>query len=225
MSVAQLPTGLYVITDSHLIPKDRLIDCVTRAIEGGAVMVQYRDKDHPPALREREAASLAGLCRRHGIPLIINDDIELARTVGADGVHLGREDGAPELARSRLGDQAIIGVSCYNRLENARLAREQGASYLAFGRFFPSPSKPEAVPASTDLLVAARREFDLPIVTIGGITPENGAGLVAAGADLLAVIHGVFGQPDIKAAARRYATLFRNLPPSSQERPRSTVRQ
>lgn len=212
MSAARLPTGLYVITDSHLIPTDRLIDCVARAIEGGAVMVQYRDKDHPPAQREHEAATLAGLCQRHGIPLIINDDIELARTVGADGVHLGQGDAAPEQARSRLGDDAIIGISCYNRLENARLASEQGASYVAFGRFFPSASKPGAVFARPDLLVAARREFDLPIVAIGGITPENGTGLVAAGADLLAVIHGVFGQPDIESAARRYAALFMTDP-------------
>jgi thiamine-phosphate pyrophosphorylase len=212
MSRKPLPTGLYVITDSQLIPGDRLTDSVARAIAGGAVMVQYRDKQRPAAQRAREAAALAALCRRHAIPLIINDDIELAYRVGAAGVHLGAADAAPTHARDRLGDAAIIGVSCYNRLENARQAQAAGASYLAFGRFFPSPTKPDAVQAPPALLADARRELALPIAAIGGITPENGAELVAAGADLLAVIHGVFGAADIEAAARRYAALFETGP-------------
>lgn len=207
-----LPTGLYVITDSQLIPGNRLTDSVARAIAGGAVMVQYRDKQHPAVRRAREAAALAGLCQRHGIPLIINDDIELACRVGAAGVHLGGADAAPGYARDRLGDAAIIGVSCYNRLENARQAQAAGASYIAFGRFFPSPTKPDAVQARPPLLADARRELDLPIAAIGGITPGNGAELVAAGADLLAVIHGVFGPADVEAAARRYAALFETEP-------------
>jgi thiamine-phosphate pyrophosphorylase len=207
-----LPTGLYVITDSQLIPADRLADSVARAIAGGAVMVQYRDKQHPAAQRARAAAALAELCQRHAVPLIINDDIELAGRVGAAGVHLGAADAAPARARDRLGDAAIIGVSCYNRLENARQAQAAGASYLAFGRFFPSPTKPDAVQARPALLADARRELALPIAAIGGITPENGAELVAAGADLLAVIHGVFGAADVAAAARRYAALFETGP-------------
>ena len=203
-----LPTGLYVITDSQLIPGPRLADSVARAIAGGAVMVQYRDKQHTAAQRAREAATLAGLCQRHGVPLIINDDIELACHVGAAGVHLGAADAAPGHARDRLGDEAIIGVSCYNRLENARQAQDAGASYIAFGRFFPSPTKPDAVQARPALLADARRELALPLAAIGGITPENGTELVAAGADLLAVIHGVFGAADVTATARRYAALF-----------------
>lgn len=203
-----LPTGLYVITDSRLIPGNRLADSVARAIAGGAVMVQYRDKQHTAAQRAREAAELAAVCRRHAVPLLVNDDIELAVRIGAAGVHLGAADASPAHARDRLGDDAIIGVSCYNRLENARQAQAAGASYLAFGRFFPSPTKPDAVQARPALLADARRELDLPIAAIGGITPENGAELVAAGADLLAVIHGVFGATDVEAAARRYAALF-----------------
>jgi thiamine-phosphate pyrophosphorylase len=207
MTTTALPSGLYVITDSQLVPGARLIDSVARAIAGGAVMVQYREK-HPGAQRERAATALAELCQQHDVPLIINDDIELAGRIGAAGVHLGQTDAAPGQARERLGDNAIIGVSCYNRLETAREAQDAGASYLAFGRFFPSPTKPDAVQARPALLADARRELDLPLAAIGGITPENGSALVAAGADLLAVIHGVFGQADIEAAARRYAALF-----------------
>ncbi len=208
------PRGLYVITDSTLIPPDRLTASVSQAIAGGAVMVQYRDKQGPAGKRLREADALAQLCRRHAVPFIVNDDIELARAVDASGVHLGAGDAPVGRARERLGDQAIIGISCYDRLERARAGHRAGADYLAFGRFFPSSTKPEAVVARPDLLTAARREFELPIVAIGGITPENAAGLVAAGAGLLAVIHGVFGQPDIEVSARRYTRLYADEPPS-----------
>jgi thiamine-phosphate pyrophosphorylase len=202
------PAGLYAITDSRLIPDGKLNDCVTQAIEGGAVLVQYREKHRSRAQREQEAAGLARLCHQRGVPLLINDDIELARAVDADGVHLGRNDIGPEEARNRLGRQAIIGVSCYNRLERARQACRAGASYVAFGRFFPSRTKPGAVQAQPELLVRAHRELDVPVAAIGGITPDNAAALVAAGADLLAVIHGLFGQTAIQAAGRRYAALF-----------------
>jgi thiamine-phosphate pyrophosphorylase len=148
------------------------------------------------------------LCRERGIPLIINDDIELAAASAAAGVHLGQNDAPVGQARRRLGPQAIIGVSCYNQLERARAAASMGASYVAFGRFFPSRTKPGTVSAQPALLAQSRKEIDLPIAAIGGITPENGAELIDAGADLLAVIHGVFGQPDIKAAAQAYAALF-----------------
>ena len=208
MTVMPVPTGLYVITDSQLIPEDQLADCVGRAIAGGAVMVQYRDKQGSADKRNRDAGMLVEVCHHQDVPLLINDDIELARRVGAAGVHLGRDDASVEQARRRLGDTAIIGVSCYNRLEDARHACDAGASYLAFGRFFPSTTKPGAVPAQSALLAAAHTYCQLPIAAIGGITPENGAELVAAGADLLAVVQGVFGQTDIEAAARRYAALF-----------------
>jgi thiamine-phosphate pyrophosphorylase len=142
------------------------------------------------------------------VPLIINDDVELAVHCGAAGVHLGRDDADLATARARLGTGAIIGVSCYADLERAREAAAAGADYLAFGRFFPSQTKPEAVPADPALLAAARRELDLPLCAIGGITPANAAPLLEAGADLLAVIQGLFGQPDVRAAAARFQALF-----------------
>jgi thiamine-phosphate pyrophosphorylase len=200
--------GLYAITDSRLIPADRLVDAVSHAIAGGASMVQYRDKESSPQLRRAQAIALQTLCEARGVPLIINDDVELAVHCGAAGVHLGRDDADLATARARLGTGAIIGVSCYADLERAREAAAAGADYLAFGRFFPSQTKPEAVPADPALLAAARRELDLPLCAIGGITPANAAPLLEAGADLLAVIQGLFGQPDVRAAAARFQALF-----------------
>jgi thiamine-phosphate pyrophosphorylase len=208
MNAAVPCCGLYAITDSRLIPPGTMIEQVSLVIDGGAALIQYREKHRPPAEREREAQALATLCGERNIPLIINDDIELAAACGAAGVHLGRDDVPVRQARRRLGRRAIIGVSCYNQLERARAAAGTGASYVAFGRFFPSNTKPAAAQALPALLTEARREIDLPIVAIGGITPENGAELIHAGADLLAVIHGVFGQSDTRAAARAYAALF-----------------
>jgi thiamine-phosphate pyrophosphorylase len=208
MLPSELPCGLYAVTDGRLIPTGELVTRVAQAIAGGAVMIQYREKHKAREVRQQEAAALQALCRERGIPLIINDDIELAARVGAAGVHLGREDASIAQARERLGPHALVGVSCYNRLERAREAAAAGAGYVAFGRFFPSATKPGAVQAETILLEQARAQLELPIVAIGGITPANAPELIAAGADLLAVIHGVFGQPDIEAAARRYAALF-----------------
>ena len=203
-----LKNGLYAITDSQLIPAGKLVEQVEQAIAGGACLIQYRDKQHSETERKREAALLVKLCEQQGVPLIINDDIELAREVGAAGVHLGRDDASIRQARQCLGAKAIIGVSCYNRLDDAIEAARAGASYVAFGRFFPSHSKPDAVQADTALLQQARAQLDLPIAAIGGITPGNGRQLVEAGANLLAVIHGVFGQEDIEATARQYAHCF-----------------
>jgi len=208
MKSALPPCGLYAITESPSTTPGTIIEQVSLAIDGGAVMIQYREKHLPREERGREARALATLCHERDVPLIINDDIELAAACGAAGVHLGQDDAPVSRARRRLGQRAIIGVSCYNRMERARTAAGANASYVAFGRFFPSKTKPGALQAQPALLKQARREIRLPIVAIGGITPENGAELVHAGADLLAVIHGVFGQTDISAAARRYAALF-----------------
>ena len=208
MMKKQLQRGLYAITDNALTPSERLIPAVAEAIAGGAVMVQYRDKSGDEARRLWEAQDLVHLCRPLGVPLIINDDIELALKVQADGVHLGKEDADIAEARSLLGDQAIIGVSCYNLLANAFDAVEAGADYVAFGRFFSSDTKPQAVQADLELLRQARDELEVPIVAIGGITTENGAQLVEAGADMLAVINGIFGQENIRAAAERIKKLF-----------------
>ncbi|MEW8300603.1 MAG: thiamine phosphate synthase [Candidatus Thiodiazotropha sp.] len=206
--------GLYAITDSRLSPGERLLQHVEAALLGGAAVIQYRDKSASAARRLADATALRRLCRDHGALLIINDDVDLTEQVGADGVHLGRDDGSLTSARERLGKDAVIGVSCYNRLELAREAVACGADYIAFGRFFPSRIKPDAVQADAALLTAASAELGLPLVAIGGITPENGAPLIRAGADMLAVIHGVFGEADIRAACRRFTRLF-----EQEERP------
>lgn len=202
--------GLYAIAGTHYLDDTRLIDAVTQAIAGGARVIQYRDKKHTAIERMRQASELARLCRQQGVLFIVNDDVELAKQAQADGVHLGREDAAPATAREQFGPRAIIGVSCYNELARAEAAEKQGADYVAFGRFFPSRTKPHAVQAGLDLLREAKRKLHIPVVAIGGITPENGASLIAAGADALAVIEGVFGQADVRAAAERYANLFNN---------------
>jgi thiamine-phosphate pyrophosphorylase len=208
MAHAELVDGLYAITDDYTGTQAALARRVDQALRGGARLVQYRDKQADSAERHARAAALLAVCRQRAVALIINDDVELAAAVGAHGVHLGAGDTTIPAARKRLGTRAIIGASCYNRPALARAAVAAGADYVAFGRFFASHSKPEAVPASPGLLMRARRELPVPVVAIGGITPENGAGLIGAGANLLAVIHGVFGQPDIEAAARAYARLF-----------------
>lgn len=203
-----VPRGLYAITDNKLIPSDQLIEAVAFAIQGGAMMIQYRNKSGDESQRQWEAQDLVNLCRPLGVPLIINDDVQLAQLVRAHGVHLGKEDPHIAEARTALGPNAIIGVSCYNELERAIAAEQAGADYVAFGSFFPSTTKPNAARAELALLHAAKQRLKIPVVAIGGITAENGAPLIAAGADLLAVINDVFGQSDIRAAAERIARLF-----------------
>jgi thiamine-phosphate pyrophosphorylase len=212
MSAGTRVRGLYAIADTHALDDAHLEPAVAAAIAGGARIIQYRDKTRDPATRQQQAAALARRCRAADVLFLVNDDVELARQVRADGVHLGRDDAPVALARERLGPSAVIGVSCYNDLARAEAAQAAGADYVAFGRFFPSRTKPRAVAAGPDLLRAAKRKLQLPVVAIGGITPENGGSLIAAGADALAVIEGVFGQPDIRAAAERYTQLFRFTP-------------
>ena len=196
--------GLYAITDG---PRPDLLTAAEAALRGGAVILQYRDKTTDAPRRDIEARALAALCARYDVPLIINDDVELAAGVGAAGVHLGEDDGDPDGARARLGSGAIIGVSCYDSLARARAGAAAGADYLAFGAFYPTATKPNARRATPELLRAAQ-DFGLPRVAIGGITPDNARPLLDAGADFLAVVSGVFGEPDPEAAAHRYATLF-----------------
>ena len=200
--------GLYAITDARLIPDDRLTDAVEQAILGGARLIQYRDKSHDAARRLAQAEALNKLCRLHQVPLIINDDVELAAQVGAAGVHVGQDDPAFAIARACLGKNALIGVSCYDRLDLALEAARAGADYVAFGAFFPSPTKPTEARASIALLRKARAALSVPIIAIGGITPDNAPLLLDVGADALAVVSAVFAQPDIQAAARRFAALF-----------------
>ena len=200
--------GLYAITADDVMGVEPLAYAVAQAIEGGATLVQYRDKNSDAVKRETESRALLEICHSHHVPLIINDDVALAHTVGADGVHLGRDDASVADARRTLGRNAIIGVSCYNLLARARMAEAAGADYVAFGRFFASRTKPHAVMADVELLRSARAELRIPIIAIGGITHANGARLIEAGADMLAVVEGVFGADDIRTAAQHYKNLF-----------------
>jgi thiamine-phosphate pyrophosphorylase len=202
--------GLYAITPDEADTVE-LLRKVRLALLGGARVLQYRNKaagaGAGAVLLLEQATALRELTHEFSVPLIINDDAMLARQVDADGVHLGGEDGSVAAARAVLGSAKLIGVSCYNHMALAHEAVRQGADYVAFGSFFASLVKPGAVAASPDLLRQARREIALPLVAIGGITAHNGAQLLGAGADALAVISAVFGAADIQEAARQFANL------------------
>lgn len=199
--------GLYAITPAGLHGA-ALREAVSQVLQGGCRILQYRDKSGDHRRRLADALALRELCSAQRALFIVNDDLELAERSAADGVHLGRDDATIGEARARLGKAAIIGLSCYADWQRALAARAAGADYVAFGAFHPSPTKPGAVRAQPDLLRRASEELELPVVAIGGITAENARPLVEAGADMLAVIQGLFGQPDIRAAARRFTTLF-----------------
>lgn len=208
--------GLYAITRPHAEGFDALLNQVEAALTGGARIVQYRDKQTGDIRRKSEGRALLALCHAHDALLIINDDAGLARAIGADGVHVGKQDGDIASVRATVGSDAVVGISCYNQLSLATAAQNAGVDYVAFGRFFPSLSKPDAVQADIALLREARRTLRIPVVAIGGITPENGATLIQAGADMLAVINGIFDAPDITASCRHFRQLF-----DSSERPSS----
>jgi thiamine-phosphate pyrophosphorylase len=199
-------SGLYAITQTEQKTIATVLAEVAAVIRGGAVLVQYRDKNPIDAVYL--ASELVKLCHANDVPLLINDNVELALQVGAAGVHLGKDDGDISLARQSLGAHAIIGVSCYNSIDRALAAQQQGADYVAFGRFFPSNSKPLAAPAAIETLQQAKQQITLPIVAIGGVTPENGTQLLTAGADMLAVIGGLFDDQQPEMAANNYSALF-----------------
>ncbi|WP_395680610.1 thiamine phosphate synthase [Dokdonella sp.] len=210
MSANQFPPlrGLYAISNG---PRTDLLDACAAALAGGATILQYRDKTDAHPRRLDEARALQALCARHRVPLIVNDDVDLAAASGAAGVHLGEGDAPIGEARARLGRDAIIGVSCYDSLARARQFAAAGADYLAFGAFFPSPTKPHARVATPQLLSQAKT-LGLPVVAIGGITHANAPLLIDAGADAVAVISALFDASDVHAAARRFAALFETLP-------------
>ncbi|MBD8474484.1 thiamine phosphate synthase [Pseudomonas sp. CFBP 8770] len=197
--------GVYAITDSQLLA-GKFLKYVEAALDGGITLLQYRDKSNDDARRLREADKLRQLCERYKAHLIINDDAELAARLNV-GVHLGQTDGPLTPARALLGRKAIIGSTCHNRLDLAHQAAREGASYVAFGRFFASQTKPDASPASLELLAQARAELKLPIAVIGGITLDNAAPLVAQGANLLAVVHALFGADTAQEVTRRARAL------------------
>jgi thiamine-phosphate pyrophosphorylase len=198
--------GLYAVTPDW--PETaRLLAATEAVLRGGCRLVQYRHKATSPCHRDEQAGALRRLTAGFGAALIINDDIDLALAVGADGVHLGQDDGDLAAARARLGDDRVLGASCYQSLEHARRAVDAGASYIAFGSFFPSPTKPQAAPAGLPLLSAARG-LGVPVAAIGGITRDNAAGLIGAGADMVAVITDLYAADDPERASREFCQLF-----------------
>jgi thiamine-phosphate pyrophosphorylase len=207
MNAGTCIAGLYAITPDDSDPR-ALREKVRKALAGGARVVQYRNKSADRTLRSAQARSLLALCRESGIPLIINDDLELALEIGADGLHLGSDDGDLARARSVIGPERILGASCYNRLELAERSVAAGADYVAFGSVFDSPTKPAAVHASLALFAEARAKLSVPLVAIGGITLENARQVVEAGASAIAVISSLFEAADVEATARQFASLF-----------------
>lgn len=200
--------GLYVITDASLCASRGIEASVEAALEGGASLVQYRDKSNEHARRHREALALRALCETWRATFIVNDDVALARAVDADGVHLGCDDMNIGRAREMLGEHAVVGISCYDDFDRALIAQAEGASYVAFGSVFPSTIKPDAVRASLTLFERARHELAIPACAIGGIDRHNIRQVVTAGAAMAAVISAVFEAADIEAASRELARAF-----------------
>ena len=200
--------GLYVITDTKLMNEKNIIAKVSLALKGGAKIVQYRDKANSEQTKLRLATQLQKLCKSYQAWFIVNDDIHLAKEVNADGVHIGKDDDDIHKARQLLGDNAIIGVSCYNDLNRALQMQDLGANYVAFGRFFNSKTKPNAPQAEIETLHQAKQSLHIPIVAIGGVTADNAQSLIDSGADSVAVIQGVFAAQDIQAESKKLQNLF-----------------
>ena len=200
--------GLYLVTPNW-DDTARLLDLSEQALAAGPVaMLQYRHKEAGPALREEQAGALLALCRRYGVPFIVNDHIELCEQTGADGIHVGGTDADVAQVRARLGADKIVGASCYGELALALQAQAAGASYVAFGGFYPSRVKKYAVTTKLDILDQARAAIAVPTVVIGGMTPENAAPLVARGAHMVAAISSVYQAASVAAAVKHFQTLF-----------------
>jgi thiamine-phosphate pyrophosphorylase len=200
--------GIYALTDETLLPEKDMCTAVELALQGGIRVLQYRNKRGDERLRQRQASALLELCQAYSVPLLINDDPRLCLKTGAQGVHLGQTDCRLSEARQLLGDEAVIGITCHQSLDLALEAERNGASYVAFGRFYPSSTKPGAPAADPAILGAAKQALAIPVVAIGGINAENGASLITAGADMLAVAGGLFGNTDIAANSRNLVSLF-----------------
>jgi thiamine-phosphate pyrophosphorylase len=201
--------GLYAITDTHLIPRQRFVETVEAAVRGGATLVQLREKDTPREEIVRLGRAVLEVTRRHGALLIVNDHPSIAKEIGADGVHVGREDPPVAETRALLGPDVIIGASCYGDIARAVHAEQEGADYVAFGTPFPSPTKPgKGIGTPIEIFQQAKRQVHVPVFAIGGITLANAGQIIAAGADGIAVVSGVFGAPDVEAAARALTALF-----------------
>jgi len=199
--------GIYLISDSKNLAIDDLLDKTEKILDVGISLFQFRDKNSKYEIKKSSALKLQTLCKKYNTLFIINDDVVLAKEISADGVHLGRDDMDIDMARKILGDK-IIGFSCYNNLEDAITAEIMGADYIALGSFFNSPTKPEARKITIDLLPIAKSKLNIPVVAIGGITPENGKQLVDNKVDFLAIISGIYASTDIINSVKAYKNLF-----------------
>ncbi len=200
--------GLYAVTDTVLIPRDRFAETVEAAVRNGATMVQLREKETPPEEVARLGKELLAVTRKYGALLIVNDHPSVALDIGADGVHVGIDDPPVAEARALVGPDMIIGASCYGDVEKAVEAAAAGADYVAFGTPFPSPTKVKRTDISLDIFQAAKQRIQVPVVAIGGITLDNAAQVIEAGADAIAVVSGIFAAPDVGAASQALAALF-----------------
>ncbi len=200
-------SGLYAITPD-MADTGRLCDAVRQALAGGVSWLQYRNKTADSRLRLVQAAEIHLLCRQFQVPLIVNDHLDLAMEISAEGLHVGGDDISPAVARCHLGQDKIIGVSCYNQLDRAIEAEEAGADYVAFGAFYPSMTKTGAHQAPIDLLTAAKKKLGIPVVAIGGIDLDNAEVLIVRGCDAVAVSQALFGARDIQSAAWHFSELF-----------------
>ena len=199
--------GLYAITPD-MTDLNTLIQKTQSAIEGGAFMVQYRSKIHDRDVKMQQCAAILRLCREYDVPCIVNDDVEMCHILEADGVHLGENDDNIAEVRRILGEDAIIGSSCYDQLDRAKQAQKEGATYVAFGAMFPTPTKPNAPRATLELLREAKSEIEIPIVAIGGITVNNAHDVIEAGADAIAVITSLYESNSIKETAETFLKMF-----------------
>lgn len=203
--------GLYAIADAECISTDKLANRVAEVLSAGVKILQYRDKINNQDTRHTIARKLNALAKKHQAILIINDDASLAKTIDADGVHLGKNDSSISAAINLLGPNKIIGASCYNRFENAPLAVAAGASYIAFGSFFNSTTKHCAPRASIELITRAKKELNIPVCAIGGITKDNVIPLLNAGVDMIAVISTIFSSSNLKRTVDEYLTLLKKF--------------
>ena len=200
--------GLYAITPD-MADTDLLLQKIEAALQGGINILQYRNKAANHKLQTQQARAILPLCRQYNVPLIINDSVKLCLTLGADGVHLGADDGNLREVRARIGDDKIFGASCYNRFDLALSAQQAGANYVAFGACFASETKPNAPVVGLDLFVKAKNELNIPAVAIGGITLQNAAQAIQAGANAVAVINAIFNANDVKLSSQQFSLLFK----------------
>lgn len=201
--------GLYIVTPDW-DDTAQLLAATELALQNGAALVQYRHKTADPAQRRDQASALLALCRQYEVPLIINDHVALCLEIGADGIHVGGTDASIAEVRQAVGPDRIVGASCYGTLELAHAAHRDGASYVAFGGFYPSRVKKYDFRTAPEIIAQSKREIALPVVVIGGITLENAPPLVAQGADMVAVISSVYLVPVAERKTRELADLYRS---------------